>query len=796
MLLLALFACHPKPQTDPVCDGSGLRAEDGSVQECAGDEVCVDGAGCAACVPSITPGLAGAAGAAGAGEAIVLETAPTGSSPGILRSRPVTITTPDNIGGATLSFDGPAEALDAAGVVITEVATLPATVYLRATGVGEATLTVAFVGGELPCGSDATLTLHAVAAAPLSGRPRDHAPGWESSDSFMDIDPVYVALDPVRFSDRVGMDYAVHVVAHKSVDEWLADPTLLDVTGVVEEGTLAAGALNITEAWPEPALLDGGHGDGASARYDIVVDFGGDGTLDPGDLVDGPGEDFGFSRIGDLSMYGPHRAVQDDISGGTYLGERVYWPADIATMGARPLVVISHGNGHQHTWYDYIGEHLASWGFVVMSHENHTEPGIQTASTTTLENTDYLLSNLDTVLDGQLAGLVDGTRIGWIGHSRGGEGVIRAIDRLYDDEYVAAAFTLEDVRMLVAIAPTVFNEVNKSDPHELPLLLLAGTADGDVNGGVDCDECDFFRLWEADSGPKAATYIHGADHNDFNCCGIDDAVGPDPIGREEAQIIARGYLLAMAMIWLDDDPTVLDVFRRAHSGFLPTGHADGVVVATTYRSAEGSIAVLDDFQAEDDPAIASSGGAVTASVEDVCEDQLNDADNTETWSEDDPDGMNGMTHAATYADRAAGTTFSWSETTADPAWQVAIMPELQDASRYAVLSLSFAQVPRAPNTVALAAPLTFGVVLTDADGVEAVVEIGDRGSAPVPYQRTGTGDGAGWAAEFVTVRLPLADFTLGSKLDLSRLSSLRLVFGADHGASIGSIALDNVEFSP
>lgn len=795
MLLLALLpglvACHPKPDTNGVCDGSDFVSADGSSQTCGDDEVCLDDAGCAACTPTLTSTYAGAS-------PMVLETAPPGSSPGILRSRPVIIATADNIGGAALAFDGPAEALDADGVVITGVATLPATVFLRATSVGAATLTVSFAGGALPCSEDATLELRGVAAAPLSGRPRDHAPGWESTESFMDTDPVYVALDPMRFSDRVGLPYDVYIVAHKTPDEWLADAALVDVTGAVDASTLTAGALNITEAWPEPALLDGGQGDGASARYDVVIDFGADGTLDPGDLVDGPGEDFGLSRIGDLSMDGPHRVDQGDVDGGTYLGERIYWPTDIATMGPRPLVVISHGNGHQHTWYDYIGEHLASWGFVVMAHENHTEPGIQTASTSTLENTDYLLSNLDSLLDGQLAGLVDSTRIGWIGHSRGGEGVVRAYDRLYDDDFVPVAYTTDDVRMLVTIAPTVFEEVNKSDPHDRPLLLIAGTADGDVNGGVDCDECDFFRLWEADSGTKAATYIHGADHNDFNCCGIDDAIGPDPIGRDEAQIIARGYFLAISLTWLDDDPTVIDVFRRAHSGFLPTGHAEGDVVATTFRSAESTLAILDDFQEEEDPAIASSGGAVTSTVEDVCEDQLNDADNTETWStdDDDPDLMNGMTHAATYVDQAAGTTFSWSEATADPAWAVTVTPELQDATGYNVLSVTFAQVPRAPITVALAAPLTFGVVLADADGVEATVDIGDRGSAPVPYQRTGTGDGAGWAAEFVTVRLPLADFTIGSKLDLSRLTSVKLVFGAEHGASIGAIGLDNVEFSP
>ena len=28
-----------------------------------------------------------------------------------------------------------------------------------------------------------------------------------------------------------------------------------------------------------------------------------------------------------------------------------------------PLIVISHGNGHDFRWYDYLGRHLASWGY-------------------------------------------------------------------------------------------------------------------------------------------------------------------------------------------------------------------------------------------------------------------------------------------------------------------------------------------------------------------------------------------------------------------------------------------------
>jgi hypothetical protein len=91
-----------------------------------------------------------------------------------------------------------------------------------------------------------------------------------------------------------------------------------------------------------------------------------------------------------------------------------------------------------------------------MSHSNETGPGIETASTTTLTNTDYLLGNLGTIAGGALQGHVDTHRITWIGHSRGAEGVARAYDRLYDGAYTPDHFTKEDIVLISSMAPTDF----------------------------------------------------------------------------------------------------------------------------------------------------------------------------------------------------------------------------------------------------------------------------------------------------------------------------------------------------
>lgn len=797
LLLLSLLACEPNgsdtkgggPNDSPcaedglACDGLDVVSCGETVETCSGSDVCVAGAGCATCTPTLTPQLT-------VGTALTLETGASGT----LRARPIDVALAGTAGGVAFTIDGPAEVVDATGTVLTglDASVLPTTVYLRATAAGSGSLTATFTGGATDCPDVSTLTFKAVAPAPLTGRARTRTPYWESAQSFFDVDPVWVALDPVRHADRVGMPYDVYVVLHKSLDEWATDPSLADVTGTVETGTVTAGSLgdNVVDAWDTPDTLVGT----LSQRYDVIVDFGQDGRLDPGDLVEGLGDDDGFVLVADLDSTGPHEVTQVDSDAGLWLRERVYWPTDIATLGPRPLVVISHGNGHDYTWYDYIGQHLASWGYVVMAHSNNTGPGIGTASETTLTNTDWILGHLAEVGDGSLDGYVDGHEIGWIGHSRGGEGIVRAYTKLTTGAFTPTSYTQDDIQFLASIAPTVFSQVDQDDAGDVPYFLIAGTADGDVTGGVDCPQCQFYRIWEKARGPKASAYVVGASHNDFNCCGFADGTGPELLGRDEAQLVAKAYFLALARTWLDHDPSVYDVFRREFDGFHTPQLAEGDEVASTFTDSHfQKYPVIDDFQGEDgDTSLTSSGGAVTTDVEDLYEGRMVDDDAMMTWRS--TDSMNGATHACMNLDLAGGASFAWTDGTT-PSYTMEVVSSMADMSPYAVLSFEYGQISRHPNTVALAGPLEFGVTLVDAAGVEATVDFGDQGSAPEPYQRTGAGSGSGWADELVTLRIPLADFTIGSALDLTRITAVRFDFGGTHGATTGAMILDNVELS-
>jgi hypothetical protein len=96
--------------------------------------------------------------------------------------------------------------------------------------------------------------------------------------------------------------------------------------------------------------------------------------------------------------------------------------------------------------------------------------------------------------------------------------------------------------------------------------------------------------------------------------------------------------------------------------------------------------------------------------------------------------------------------------------------------------------------VALDGPLHFTVTLRDGAGTTSSIDFGALGAAPSPYPRAGYGTGLGWANEFVTQRLRLADFTTnGSGLDLGDVVAVRFELGPGLGVDQGRVALDDVE---
>lgn len=640
----------------------------------------------------------------------------------------------------------------------------------------------------------------------IAGRSLTQFPHFEFNDVFNGGTTVELAIDPGIHPEVVGQTCDVYVVPRKGAAGWCDDPSLADVRGAPDARSFVSGLIQSnTFSLPGTAGLSTAGGEVIGRGYDVAVDCNHNARLDAGELADGLEDRAGFYLVSDLTAPGPLSVAQfEDLgpesphcSGGGNDDMRIYHPTTLSSpsfTGTYPLVVISHGNGHCYDWYDFLGQHLASYGFIVMSHDNNTGPGIETASTTTLQFTDKILLRQDTIGGGILSGHIDSTRIAWIGHSRGGEGVARAYDRLVDEAYPTQRYSAKDIVVISSIAPTDFLGTTKSDPHGVPYHLLYGSSDGDVCGCPDNSIAQSFGLLERATGPRQSTYVHGADHNDFNCCGFDDFTGPSgtAIGRSEAQQVQKAAQLALLEHYVLHAPAAKEYLWRQWEVFRPIGVAAATVVVNELREPPSRRSfVIDDFQTQTALSVSSSGGGVAFDVAAVAEGRERENDGQYAWVTSEP--LNGMARGrdtdvgrgAAFEFAAGGTRF----------YELSVLAAHRDFRGDTFLSLRAAQVTRHPATAAALEDLTFTVTLVDGHGTNASISIGAYGGGiEEPYQRGGYGAGAGWQDEFETIRIRLSDFLHnGTGLDLADIRTVRFEFGSGFGSAEGRIALDDIE---
>ncbi len=634
-------------------------------------------------------------------------------------------------------------------------------------------------------------------ATQLAGNSMSGYPYFEYVRAFHESGTVELAVDPYRFPGISG-PCDIYVVEAKSSGQWQVDRALTDVrpsgpqTETFGGPTIQANTFTLANAYD----LDGDAGLGLGVGYDIVVDCNQNGLLDTGDAIDGLGNEAGCYIVRDTTASGPLAVTEVLYSGGSWLGQDTYFPTDIASMGELPLVVVSHGNGHEHIWYDHIGYHLASYGYIVMSHENNTGPGIETASTTTLTNTDYIIGNQATIQGGVLNGHIDSHRITWIGHSRGAEGVVRAHTRIRTGDYTPSNFTLDDIVLVSSMCPvTHVSPASASTPHDVNYHLFIAGADADVTGSPSSSNSKPLAFYERAFGNKQVVYVHGAGHGDFHDGGGSSvADGPDLIGRAATHEVVRGYYLPLVKLYVENNLVAKDFLARMYETFHPVGIPGNVIIANYYRDAESvENLVIDDYQTETGTSTSSSGGSVVFNVENLNEVLMQEQDESFAWTGSQP--SNGMTMYRYTGDNGHCAVFDWSAGS-DRAYELEVIQGERDFTRYTFLSFRACQGTRHPRTDALNSPLSFSATLRDGGGTSSSIDFEGYGRITRTYLRTGSGSGAGWANEFNTVRIRLTDFeTNGSGLDLTNIEAIRFDFGASYGSAQGRIGLDDVELT-
>ncbi|GGM26195.1 hypothetical protein GCM10011351_09790 [Paraliobacillus quinghaiensis] len=298
--------------------------------------------------------------------------------------------------------------------------------------------------------------------------------------------------------------------------------------------------------------------------------------------------------------------------------------------GPFPVILIVHGNHTMEDFstsgYDYLGELLASRGFLTISVD---EDFINYSNTSGSPNRNYelrvwtilehfiQLQEMNQNTETALFNKIDFERVGLIGHSRGGQAVQMVADyeRFFDDNRFVDSMENIQIKGVVSLAPT--DKIIKGKRPRLDnisYLLLQGARDGDVNNLRG--ERQFYRTnFDKESdGFKASLYIEDANHSQFNTnWGRMDNSLPRGLFLNQAQImepesqrqIAKVYISAFFERVFHNKTSYEKLFRDYQYGkhWLP----DTTLVSKYQNSTYTPI-----IEHQDDKAVFENGVIATA----------------------------------------------------------------------------------------------------------------------------------------------------------------------------------------
>jgi hypothetical protein len=256
----------------------------------------------------------------------------------------------------------------------------------------------------------------------------------------------------------------------------------------------------------------------------------------------------GVYNLGASAFHADGFLAEDGNAAPIELTGDVHYPADLRRDHPAPLVILLHGRhstcspapgsgvtGALYAWpcpvgyqsipsyrgYDYLASDLASFGYVVVSiganginARDAASPdiGMSARSQLVTRSLDLWKGWSGGVTKGPFGktftGAIDFTRIGTMGHSRGGEGVIRQV---LDNAQLEHPYQIGAV---LALAPVDFG---KETVVGVPFGVVLPYCDGDVRDLQGVGFYDDSRYaQEGDLAPKSVVTISGANHNFFN----------------------------------------------------------------------------------------------------------------------------------------------------------------------------------------------------------------------------------------------------------------------------------------
>lgn len=476
------------------------------------------------------------------------------------------------------------------------------------------------------------------------------------------------------------------------------------------------------------------------------------------------------------------------------LNGRVWYPDG---QGPFPLVLVVHGNHSMDSFsdpgYDYLGELLASRGFIVASVDQNFLNGsgmLEAVLGGLKEENDaraYLLLQHLTLWQEwnhteqhPFAGKVDMERIALIGHSRGGEAaaIAAAFNHLPahpDNALIPFNFGFS-IRAVAAIAPSdgQYRPRQQNTPLEdINYLVLQGSADSDVSSFSGSRQFDRVRFTDTANNFKAAVYIHGANHGQFNSrWGRIDMpaslwflnrgqIMPADKQKTAATVFISGFLEAA----LHDRPEYADLFQNPASArrWLPA-----TVYVAQYQSS--NTLLLAGFEEDINPQSATlPGGRLRG-------------ENLTVWREEP------VTLGTGTLRDAVSVRLGWDLEGKGPAFYSLDLPpglHLEESDR---LLFDLA------NAGSGQTHLDLSLKLVDESGREATLTLSYLASLPQPlaYRNFKPPLRVSFASEpvFTTYSFTLNDFlAANNSLDIGSLKEIRFIFDR---SPAGEIYLDNL----
>lgn len=321
------------------------------------------------------------------------------------------------------------------------------------------------------------------------------------------------------------------------------------------------------------------------------------------------------------------------------LNARVWYPDG---DGPFPLVVVVHGNHNMRDFsdpgYDYLGELLASRGYIVASvDENFINGGIRQENDARgwfLLRHIQLFDEFNEEAGNPFEGKVDMDNIVLIGHSRGGEAVANAaaFNRLshYPDDATLEFDFGYSIQGVISIAPVDGQYLptgRKVVMKDVSYLTFHGSHDGDVTSFHGLRIYDRLKFTDPDDfNFKAAIYVYRANHGQWNTVWGSHDNGPRSarildlrglIPQEDQRRFAKIYVSAFLDVVTKGDKRYLPIFRdhRVIGHWLP----ETMYITRFETSAFHALATFE----EDIDVTTGSAKGVTLR-----------ADSVETWKEE------------------------------------------------------------------------------------------------------------------------------------------------------------------